>query len=141
MTEKKSIISIRNVTKRFGSAVTAVDNVSLDIQEGEFFALLGPSGCGKTTLLRMVAGFENPTEGRIFIDAQDMSGVDPNHRPVNMVFQSYAVFPHMTVAKNAGYGLKVTGVPRTEIEERVAEALSLVKLSGFEKRFPHQLSG
>jgi spermidine/putrescine transport system ATP-binding protein len=141
MTEKKSIISIRNVTKRFGSAVTAVDDVSLDIQEGEFFALLGPSGCGKTTLLRMVAGFENPTEGRIFIDAQDMSGVDPNHRPVNMVFQSYAVFPHMTVAKNAGYGLKVTGVARQEIEERVAEALSLVKLNGFEDRFPHQLSG
>jgi spermidine/putrescine ABC transporter ATP-binding subunit len=141
MTEKKSIISIQNVTKRFGSAVTAVDDVSLDIQEGEFFALLGPSGCGKTTLLRMVAGFENPTEGRIFIDAQDMSGVDPNHRPVNMVFQSYAVFPHMTVVKNAGYGLKVTGVSRQETEERVAEALSLVKLSGFEDRFPHQLSG
>jgi ABC-type Fe3+/spermidine/putrescine transport system ATPase subunit len=89
----------------------------------------------------MVAGFENPTEGRIFIDARDMSGVDPNHRPVNMVFQSYAVFPHMTVAKNAGYGLKVTGVARGEIEERVAEVLSLVKLSGFEERFPHQLSG
>lgn len=141
MTETTSIISIQKVTKRFGSEVTAVDNVSLDIQQGEFFALLGPSGCGKTTLLRMIAGFENPTEGRIFIDAQDMSGVDPNHRPVNMVFQSYAVFPHMTVAKNAGYGLKVTGVPRTEIEERVAEALSLVKLGGFEKRFPHQLSG
>jgi spermidine/putrescine ABC transporter ATP-binding subunit len=141
MTEKRSIISIRNVTKRFGSAVTAVDNVSLDIQQGEFFALLGPSGCGKTTLLRMVAGFENPTKGQIFIDAQDMSGVDPNHRPVNMVFQSYAVFPHMTVAKNAGYGLKVTGVARQEIEERVTEALSLVKLSGFENRFPHQLSG
>jgi spermidine/putrescine ABC transporter ATP-binding subunit len=129
------------VTKRFSSAVTAVDNVSLDIQQGEFFALLGPSGCGKTTLLRMVAGFENPTKGQIFIDAQDMSGVDPNHRPVNMVFQSYAVFPHMTVAKNAGYGLKVTGVARQEIEERVTEALSLVKLSGFENRFPHQLSG
>jgi spermidine/putrescine ABC transporter ATP-binding subunit len=141
MTEKRSIISIRNVTKRFSSAVTAVDNVSLDIQQGEFFALLGPSGCGKTTLLRMVAGFENPTKGQIFIDAQDMSGVDPNHRPVNMVFQSYAVFPHMTVAKNAGYGLKVTGVARQEIEERVTEALSLVKLSGFENRFPHQLSG
>ena len=141
MTEKKSIISIRNVTKRFGSAVTAVDNVSLDIQEGEFFALLGPSGCGKTTLLRMVAGFENPTEGQIFIDHQDMSGVDPNHRPVNMVFQSYAVFPHMTVAKNTGYGLKVTGVAKEEIEERVTEALSLVKLSGFENRYPHQLSG
>jgi spermidine/putrescine ABC transporter ATP-binding subunit len=141
MTETTSIISIQNVTKRFGSTVTAVDNISLDIQEGEFFALLGPSGCGKTTLLRMMAGFENPTEGRIFIDGQDMSGVDPNHRPVNMVFQSYAVFPHMTVAKNAGYGLKVTGVARQEIEERVIEALSLVKLSGFEKRFPHQLSG
>ncbi len=141
MTASKSIISIRNATKRFGSAVTAVDNVSLEIEEGEFFALLGPSGCGKTTLLRMIAGFEIPTDGEIFVDGQDMNGVDPNHRPVNMVFQSYAVFPHMTVAKNVGYGLKVTGVARDEIEKRVEEALSLVKLSGFENRFPSQLSG
>lgn len=141
MTTNRSIVSIRNVTKRFGSSVTAVDNVSIDIQEGEFFALLGPSGCGKTTLLRMVAGFENPTEGQIVVDGQDMSGVDPNHRPVNMVFQSYAVFPHMTVAKNAGYGLRVTGVAKDEIKERVNEVLSLVKLSGFEHRFPEQLSG
>ncbi len=88
MTQTRSIVSIRNVTKRYGSSVIAVDNVYLDIHEGEFFALLGPSGCGKTTLLRMVAGFENPTEGQIFVDGQDMSGVDPNHRPVNMVFQS-----------------------------------------------------
>ena len=135
------IISISNVTKRFGSSVLAVDDVSLDIPEGEFFALLGPSGCGKTTLLRMIAGFENPTRGQIFVDGQDMNGVDPNHRPVNMVFQSYAVFPHMTVAKNVGYGLKVTGVPRTEIERRVNEALALVKLEGFEHRYPAQMSG
>ena len=141
MTEAKSIISIRNVTKQFGSTVTAVDNLSLDIHEGEFFALLGPSGCGKTTMLRMIAGFENPTEGQIFIDGQDMTGVDPNHRPVNMVFQSYAVFPHMTVAKNVGYGLKVTGVGKKEIRERVIEVLSLVKMGSLENRMPGQLSG
>ena len=110
MTQKQPIIRIQNVTKIFNRTVTAVDDVSLDIAEGEFFALLGPSGCGKTTLLRMIAGFENPTTGRIVVDGQDMEGVDPNHRPVNMVFQSYAVFPHMTVAKNVAYGLKVTGV-------------------------------
>ncbi|MCF8069402.1 MAG: ABC transporter ATP-binding protein [Desulfobacterales bacterium] len=141
MTEAKPIISIQNVTKKFGSKVIAVNDVVLDIYEGEFFALLGPSGCGKTTLLRMIAGFENPTEGEIAVDGQDMSGVDPNHRPVNMVFQSYAVFPHMTVAKNVAYGLKVTGVAKEEAEKRVSEALSLVKLDGFENRYPHQMSG
>jgi putrescine transport system ATP-binding protein len=120
------IIQIRNVTKRFGK-VAAVDNVSLDIMAGEFFVLLGPSGCGKTTLLRMIAGFEVPTEGQILIDGQDMSAVPPNKRPVNMVFQSYAVFPHMSVADN--------------VEERVREALELVKLGGFEDRKPDQMSG
>ena len=136
----RAIVSIQNVSKHFGK-IAAVDDVSLEIGEGEFFALLGPSGCGKTTLLRMLAGFEIPTSGRIVIDGQEMEGIDPNRRPVNMVFQSYAVFPHMTVADNVGYGLKVTGVPRAKIEERVKEALALVKLTGFERRMPNQLSG
>jgi len=141
MTAKPPIIRIQNVTKVFNRTVTAVDDVSLDIAEGEFFALLGPSGCGKTTLLRMIAGFENPTTGRVVVDGQEMEGVNPNHRPVNMVFQSYAVFPHMTVAKNVAYGLKVTGVSGSEINRLVPEALELVKLGGFEHRMPHQLSG
>ncbi|WP_296674629.1 ABC transporter ATP-binding protein [Novosphingobium sp.] len=134
------IIQIRNVTKRFGK-VTAVDNVSLDILAGEFFVLLGPSGCGKTTLLRMIAGFELPTEGQILIDGQDMAGIPPNKRPVNMVFQSYAVFPHMSVADNVGYGLKIAGTGRAERDERVREALELVKLHGFADRMPDQMSG
>jgi putrescine transport system ATP-binding protein len=134
------IIQIRNVTKRFGK-VAAVDNVSLDITAGEFFVLLGPSGCGKTTLLRMIAGFEVPTEGQIIIDGQDMSRVPPNKRPVNMVFQSYAVFPHMNVADNVAYGLKIAGVGRAERDERVREALALVSLGGFEDRKPDQMSG
>ncbi|MEY4870460.1 MAG: hypothetical protein RIS11_1654 [Pseudomonadota bacterium] len=140
MTDKQPIIQIRNVSKRFGK-VTAVDNVTLDIMAGEFFVLLGPSGCGKTTLLRMIAGFELPTEGQILIDGQDMSDVPPNKRPVNMVFQSYAVFPHMSVADNVAYGLKIRGVGRGEREDRVREALELVKLGGFEDRMPDQMSG
>jgi spermidine/putrescine transport system ATP-binding protein/putrescine transport system ATP-binding protein len=141
MTETKTpIIQIRNVTKRFGK-VTAVDNVSLDILSGEFFVLLGPSGCGKTTLLRMIAGFELPTEGQILIDGQDMSLVPPNKRPVNMVFQSYAVFPHMSVTDNVGYGLRIAGVAKAEIKERVEESLELVKLGGFGDRMPDQMSG
>jgi spermidine/putrescine transport system ATP-binding protein/putrescine transport system ATP-binding protein len=141
MSETKTpIIQIRNVSKRFGK-VTAVDNVSLDIRAGEFFVLLGPSGCGKTTLLRMIAGFELPTEGQILIDGQDMSLVPPNKRPVNMVFQSYAVFPHMNVTDNVGYGLRIAGVSKGEIRDRVAEALELVKLGGFEDRMPDQMSG
>ena len=134
------IISIRNVSKRFG-AVSAVDNVSLEIMPGEFFVLLGPSGCGKTTLLRMIAGFELPSEGQILIDGQDMASVPPNRRPVNMVFQSYAVFPHMTVTQNVGYGLKIAGVVATERAARVEEALELVKLGGYGNRRPDQLSG
>ena len=137
---KPPIICFENVTKRFGKVV-AVDDVTLSIEEGEFFALLGPSGCGKTTLLRMLAGFETPSEGRIFIDGQDVSQVPPNQRPVNMVFQNYAVFPHMSVADNVGYGLKVDGVAAAERAARVAEALALVKLDGLGTRMPDQLSG
>jgi spermidine/putrescine transport system ATP-binding protein/putrescine transport system ATP-binding protein len=137
---KPPIIQIRNVTKRFGNMV-AVDNVSLDINAGEFFVLLGPSGCGKTTLLRMIAGFELPTEGQILIDGQDMAGIPPNKRPVNMVFQSYAVFPHMSVADNVAYGLKIAGVAKADIATRVEESLELVSLGGLGKRMPDQLSG
>lgn len=137
---RKPIISFENITKRYGKVV-AVDNVSLTIDEGEFFSLLGPSGCGKTTLLRMLAGFEVPTEGRILIDGQDVSQIPPNRRPVNMVFQSYAVFPHMSVADNVAYGLKVDGVPAAERDRRVEEALALVKLEGYGARKPDQLSG
>ena len=136
----ESIIEIRNVTKRFGN-LAAVDNISLQIHKGEFFVLLGPSGCGKTTLLRMIAGFELPSEGQILIDGQDMSLVPPNKRPVNMVFQSYAVFPHMSVADNVGYGLKIARTPKSEIRDRVQEALSLVQLGGLGERMPDQLSG
>ncbi len=135
-----TIIHFENITKRFGKVV-AVDNVSLQIQEGEFFALLGPSGCGKTTLLRMLAGFETPTEGRLLIDGKDIAALPPNKRPVNMVFQSYAVFPHMSVAENVGYGLKMSNVEGGERARRVAEALELVKLDGFGARTPDQLSG
>ncbi|MEJ0065079.1 MAG: ABC transporter ATP-binding protein [Caulobacteraceae bacterium] len=136
----KTIIRLENITKRFGKVV-AVDDVSLQVEEGEFFALLGPSGCGKTTLLRMIAGFETPTEGRILIDGQDVSRIPPNRRPVNMVFQSYAVFPHMSVADNVGYGLVVDGVAKAERDRRIEEALALVKLDDFGARKPDQLSG
>jgi spermidine/putrescine transport system ATP-binding protein len=136
----RPIIEFRNVSKAYGGVV-AVDDVSLSILEGEFFALLGPSGCGKTTLLRMLAGFETPSAGSILIDGQDVGRVPPNKRPVNMVFQNYAVFPHMNVAQNIGYGLKIGGVAAAERAERVAEALALVKLDGLGDRTPDQLSG
>jgi spermidine/putrescine transport system ATP-binding protein len=135
-----TIIEFRNITKRFGPVV-AVDDVSLSIQEGEFFALLGPSGCGKTTLLRMLAGFETPTRGQILIDGQDITREPPNKRPVNMVFQSYAVFPHMTVQRNIEYGLKMEGVAAAERRDRAGAALELVQLGGFGERMPDQLSG
>ncbi len=136
----KPMVSIEGVTKKFGD-VTAVDNVSLDIRANEFFALLGPSGCGKTTLLRIIAGFEPPSGGRLTIDGEEMTTVSPNRRPVNMVFQSYAVFPHMSVADNVAYGLVVTGVPKAEIGPRVDEALAMVRLEGLGVRKPDQLSG
>ncbi len=133
-------ISIRNITKRFGN-FTAVDDISLDIYKGELFGLLGGSGCGKTTLLRMLAGFESPTSGSIIIDGADMTQVPPYERPVNMMFQSYALFPHMSVEKNIAYGLKRDGVARDEVKERVADMLAMVELSDFGKRKPRQLSG
>jgi spermidine/putrescine ABC transporter ATP-binding subunit len=135
-----SIIHIEGASKRFGQ-VAAVDDVSLEIRANEFFALLGPSGCGKTTLLRLLAGLERASAGRILIDGEDMAGVPPNRRPVNMVFQSYAVFPHMSVAQNVAYGLKVSGVPRAAAIPRVAQALAMVRLDGLEERRPDQLSG
>src|ERR1700690_2964785 len=133
-------VRLENLTKSFGD-FTAVNDVSLNIYKGEIFCLLGASGCGKTTLLRMLGGFETPTSGRIFIDGVDMTGVPPYERPVNMMFQSYALFPHMTVEQNVAFGLKQDRVPRMEIAQRVATMLDLVKLGGFGKRKPHQLSG
>ncbi len=137
-----SYLRIEGVVKRYApGAAAAVDGVSLDIAAGEFFALLGPSGCGKTTLLRMLAGFETPDEGRILIDGVDMAGVPPYRRPINMMFQSYALFPHMTAAANVGFGLKQDRVPAAERAARVAAMLELVKLARLAGRKPHQLSG
>ncbi len=136
----KPYISFKNVTKKFGDFV-AVDNLSLDIYNREFFALLGASGCGKSTLLRMLAGFEQPTTGEIILDGQSLAGTPPYRRPVNMMFQSYALFPHMSVEKNIAFGLRQDGMPKAEIAERVAQMLKLVKLEQFAKRKPHQLSG
>ena len=136
----KAFVRIRHVTKKFGD-VAAVNDVSLDIYKGELFCLLGGSGSGKSTLLRMLAGFEEPTAGSIEIDGQDMAGVPPYKRPVNMMFQSYALFPHMSVWNNVAYGLKRDDLPREQIEARVAELLKLVKLEGYERRRPDQLSG
>jgi putrescine transport system ATP-binding protein len=136
----EAYIRIDNVTKRFGSFV-AVNNVSLRIFKGEIFCLLGGSGCGKTTLLRMLAGFEQPSAGTIHIDGQDMAGIPPYERPVNMMFQSYAIFPHMTVAGNVAFGLEQEKLSRDEINRRVAEILDIVKLGEYAKRKPHQLSG
>ena len=136
----KPYISFDNITKKFGD-FTAVDSLSLDIYEREFFALLGPSGCGKSTLLRMLAGFEAPTSGRILLDGEDLAGIPPYRRPVNMMFQSYALFPHMSVEQNIAFGLKQDGMAKADIEKRVGEMLKLVKLEPFAKRKPHQLSG
>jgi spermidine/putrescine ABC transporter ATP-binding subunit len=136
----ESFISIRNISKHFGS-VRAVDDVSIDIRRGEFFALLGPSGCGKTTLLRMLAGFEVPTGGEIFIDGQAVAAIPPHHRPVNMVFQSYAIFPHLTVAQNIAFGLRKDKLSKQESDKMVDEALEMIALPGYGSRGAHELSG
>jgi putrescine transport system ATP-binding protein len=134
------LLRIDGVTKRFGG-FTAVDKLSLDIRAGEFFALLGPSGCGKTTLLRMLAGFETPDAGRILLGGKDIAQVLPHQRPLNMMFQNYALFPHLSVRDNIAFGLKRANMPRPQINARVAEMVALVKLEGLEKRKPDQLSG
>src|SRR5438552_5361614 len=134
------LLRIEGVSKNFGS-FRAVDRLSLDIHAGEFFALLGPSGCGKTTLLRMLAGFESPDEGRILLNGKDIANVLPHERPVNMMFQNYALFPHLSVRDNIAFGLKRAGMARSEIDARVAEMVALVKLEGLEKRKPDNLSG
>ncbi len=135
-----SAVQITDVTKAFGDVV-AVDNISIDIKDGEFFSLLGPSGCGKTTTLRLIAGFEQPTMGQISIMGQPVAGVPAYRRPVNTVFQSYALFPHMTVAKNVAFGLEMAKVPADEIKKRVDAALGLVEMSGFGERRTTQMSG
>ncbi len=137
---KLPLVRFEQVSKRFGD-VPAIDTLTLDIAQNEFFALLGPSGCGKTTLLRLLAGFETPSEGRILLDGEDISAVPPHRRPVNMMFQSYALFPHLTVEGNIGFGLRQEDVGRRERAERVAEMLALTRLESFGKRRVGQLSG
>jgi len=137
---ERPLLRIEDVSKRFGSSA-AVDKLSLDIYQGEFFALLGPSGCGKTTLLRLIAGFERPDSGRILLDGVDLAAVPPYRRPVNMMFQNYALFPHLNVEANVAFGLKQEGLAKAEIALRVADMLAMVKLESFGRRKPHQLSG
>jgi putrescine transport system ATP-binding protein len=134
------LLRIEVVSKRFGEFL-AVNRLSLEVYQGEFFALLGPSGCGKTTLLRLIAGFEQASTGRILLDGVDLAPVPPHRRPVNMMFQSYALFPHLTVEGNVAFGLKQEGLPKSEIATRVADMLALVKLESFGRRKPHELSG
>ncbi len=136
----RPVLRIETLTKRFGNAAV-VDHLSLDIYDGEFFALLGPSGCGKTTLLRLIAGFERPNSGRMLLDGIDLAPVPSYRRPVNMMFQSYALFPHLTVEANISFGLKQEGLPKEEITHRVADMLALVQLERFARRKPHELSG
>ena len=138
--DAEPLIRIVGVSKNFGD-FPAVNRVDLDIYPGEFFSLLGASGCGKTTLLRMLGGFESPSEGKILIDGVDMSGIPPYERPVNMMFQSYALFPHMTVGQNVAFGLKQDGLSKIHIREKVGAVLDLVQMSRFAERKPHQLSG
>ncbi|CAB5120826.1 MAG: polyamine ABC transporter ATP-binding protein [Actinobacteria bacterium] len=140
MTEKKNLIEIRNLTHCYGD-VTAIDDINLDIQENEFFALLGPSGCGKTTLLRVLAGFETPDAGTVMLGNMDLISIPPNKRPINLMFQSYALFPHMNVGQNVAYGLEREKLGKNEIKTRVAEVLETVGLSDKSKSRPLQLSG
>jgi len=139
-TDEDEFVRVDEVVKIYGDVV-AVKSVNLAVKRREIFALLGSSGCGKSTLLRMLAGFEEPTSGRIYLDGEDITALAPYQRPVNMMFQSYALFPHMTVEANVAFGLKQEGVPRNEIHERVFEALDLVQMAGYSRRKPHQLSG
>ena len=139
-TAEEAFVRIDRLTKRFDD-VAAVDNVSIDIAKGEIFALLGSSGCGKSTLLRMLAGFETPTEGNIYLEGQSVAAMPPYHRPINMMFQSYALFPHLTVWDNIAFGLKRDGMPKDQIAARVEEMLGIVQLKRYVKRKPHQLSG
>ncbi|HQY94496.1 ATP-binding cassette domain-containing protein, partial [Caldilinea sp.] len=138
-------VELRNVWKRFpgpgNEVVTAVKDVSLKIADGEFFALLGPSGCGKTTSLRMIAGFELPSEGEIFLHGRPMGKTPPYQRSINTVFQSYALFPHMTIGENIAFGLQMKKIDKQETQRRVGEALEMVRLTGYERRKPQQLSG
>jgi spermidine/putrescine transport system ATP-binding protein len=140
MAEQDAIIELKGVSKRYG-AIDALKGITLSIRNGEFLTFLGPSGCGKTTILRLIAGFERPTTGTIILQGRRVDDLPPDRREVNTVFQSYALFPHMSVRENIAFGLKMKGVPRKEIEERVAEALRMVKLEEFASRRPHQLSG
>jgi putrescine transport system ATP-binding protein len=137
---ERPLLRIEDLSKRFGGSA-AVDQLSLDIYQGEFFALLGPSGCGKTTLLRLIAGFERPDSGRILLDGVDLAAVPPHRRPVNMMFQNYALFPHLNVEANVAFGLKQEGLAKAEIAQRVADMLAMVRLESFGRRKPHELSG
>jgi putrescine transport system ATP-binding protein len=137
---ERPLLRIEDLSKRFGGSA-AVDKLALDIYQGEFFALLGPSGCGKTTLLRLIAGFERPDSGRILLDGVDLAAVPPHRRPVNMMFQNYALFPHLNVEANVAFGLKQEGLAKAEIAQRVADMLAMVKLESFGRRKPHELSG
>jgi spermidine/putrescine transport system ATP-binding protein len=138
--QEQTRVKLDNVVKRYGS-LTAVNGISLEVKDGEFFSLLGPSGCGKTTTLRSIAGFEQPTSGRVYIDGVDQTDTLPNERDTGMVFQGFALFPHKTVGQNVGFGLKMQGVPKEERKDRVAEILELVDLPGTEDRSPEELSG
>ena len=140
----QNAVEARNTVKAFGqgdTAVRALDDVSVEIRKGEFFTLLGPSGCGKTTLLRLIAGFEMPTSGTILLDGQDITWLPPNKRPVNTVFQSYALFPHLTVAQNVAFGLQMLGKPAAEVKSTTERMLALVKLDAMAGRKTSQLSG
>src|SRR5262249_57170181 len=140
MADGIAAIALDGVTKRFGGH-DAVENVSVDIADGEFFSLLGPSGCGKTTTLRMIAGFETPDTGRVVLQGRDVTRVPANRRPVNMVFQHYALFPHMSIYDNVAFGLKMNRVPRADHATRIGDLMRIVALEGYEKRRPRQLSG
>ena len=134
-------LELKEIKKSFTEGEAVLDNISLEISKGEFITLLGSSGCGKTTTLRIIAGLEQPDAGSVWLDGREVTGLEPNQRDVNTVFQNYALFPHMTVADNIGYGLKLKKIPKAEIKKRVSEMLELVQLEGYEKRKPSELSG